>query len=175
MIMQYEIYLITAPGYWYIGSTTVGAKTRLHQHLAGWSGAKKLTAKIKMLGEDAFQMTVVEKGNGNPIEAEQRWYDFYISIFGSHTSLNGKRPSNWDGYMLEHGHTEDTKLKISAALKGRPQSSELIAKRSAALMGHATSAETRAKISNTLTGHTQSEETRAKRSASMKRYHAGKN
>jgi hypothetical protein len=172
--MQYEIYLITAPGYWYVGSTTVGAAIRLRQHVSGSSGAKKLYAKIQELGVEAFHQVVVEASVGNPIEAEQRWYDFY-KAHDARQTLNGKRPSGWDGYMLEHGHSEDTKRRIGDALRGRAQSPELIAKRSAALIGHSISEETRAKINNALTGHIQSEETRAKRSASMKRYHAGKN
>lgn len=52
-------------------------------------------------------------------------------------------------------HSEETKIKISAAQKGKPkgpQSAETIQKRVASLLGHNVSEETRAKISAANTG-----------------------
>jgi hypothetical protein len=90
MQVEYEIYRLTAPGCWYVGATTIGAQRRFQRHLAGRGGAKKLYEKIQELGTEAFELTVIERGSGNPTTAEQRCYDECLA--GPGESLNGQRP-----------------------------------------------------------------------------------
>jgi hypothetical protein len=91
--VAYEIYLLSAPGFWYVGSTSIGVERRLQRHLSGRGGAKKLYAKIQELGAAAFTLTVVERARGNPTEAEQCWYDFFVSV-GSGQPLQ-QRPGGY--------------------------------------------------------------------------------
>jgi hypothetical protein len=163
IVKPYVVYLITTPGFWYAGSTTIGAKKRFKQHMGsgGQSGAPLLVAKVKELGSDAFHQTIVERGSGDPLEAEQRWYDFYLAHDARQT-LNGKRPDSWDGSFRGKTHTPEAKAKISAATIGNTRGKgivftpERLAKMSAAAKGNThtkgwkfgpPSAERRAKIS----------------------------
>ena len=187
---SYEIYLIEAVGFWYIGSTTIGAQERFHQHLSRRL-APLLGSKITELGEEAFSITIVDSGVGNPIKAEQKWYDHYLSNDFRET-LNSRRPGGWPnpptGYhhtpeaitkikearfrqapnRLGIKHTEETKAKMSIAHQDHLVSAETRDKISAAHLGRIVSPETRAKISINQQGRIFSPETRAKISASVK-------
>ncbi len=153
MDSRYEIYLITAPGYWYVGSTTRGAARRWREHLAGsHSNARYLQAAMRELGKDVFHQTVVESGVGDPIAAEQRWYDFFKNHDARQT-LNGKRPAGeWTNSSYER--TPEVRAKISASLMGHHYN-----------RGIPKSPEHRAKLSEANTGKIQSPETIAKRVA----------
>jgi len=172
MYVHYEIYLLTAPGYWYVGSTTIGTQHRFARHLAGHSNAPILWKKIQELGSDAFSVITLEGERGDPIEAEQRWYDWYLANDPRQT-LNGKRPDGWDNSMRGKLHTPETKAKMSASHRGHPVSPETRAKMQKANRGKTVTSETRAKISAAKKGQvpwnkgkTHSPETRAKISAS---------
>jgi hypothetical protein len=135
--VDYEVYLITAPGYWYVGSTTRGAQRRFKEHLSGAnSHAPRLTAKVRSLGQNAFQQIIVEAGYGDPIEAERRWYDFYITHDARHT-LNSRPPGGWPD-NLGRVRPERERAKISASMKGRQQTAEHKANVRAALVGKTT-------------------------------------
>jgi group I intron endonuclease len=69
------------------------------------------------------------------------------------------------GSSLGVKHSDETRAKVSAALRGRIVSPETRAKRSAARRGRIASFETRAKIGAANRGHIASPETRAKMSA----------
>lgn len=171
-VKNYEIYLITAPGYWYVGSTRIGAARRLAVHRRGAGGAKYLYAKMDELGVGAFGQTVVESSEGDQIEAEQRWYDFYIG-HDSRQTLNGKRPGGWDGHDAWSGRerSAETRAKISASLTGRERSAEHCAKISAGKTGKVhgpPSEETKAKMSAAHKGRKRSPETCAKIGAAHK-------
>lgn len=175
MMHNYEIYLITTPGYWYVGSTIKGAQKRFAQHLGGKkSGAPRLQKKIRELGLDAFQLTIVERAKGDPIEAEQRWYDFYLAHDARQT-LNGKRPGGFDGWNFGIPNSPEHRAKIGAAHRGMKRTPETGQRISAAKMGHSVSEEARQKISAALTGRvgvrlgaTQTEESKAKMSATQR-------
>lgn len=120
METSYEIYLITAPGYWYVGCASgklSTAKKRFTQHMGGVksSGAPKLCSAIQEIGKESFHQVVVERGCGNPLEAEQAWYDFYFA-HDARQSLNSHRPGGTPnaGRKLSAEH----KAKISAAHVG---------------------------------------------------------
>jgi len=174
MDRDFEIYLITAPRYWYIGSTTRGASLRFSEHLRGpHSHAPLLQAAIRELGIEAFHQTVVQQRHGNPIEAEQRWYDFYKDHDARQT-LNGKRPAGeWTNSSYER--TPEVRAKISATLMGHsynrgiPKSAEHRAKLSAANTGKVQSAEQVAKRVAKNTGQKRTEEFSAHQRAAIER------
>jgi group I intron endonuclease len=139
MYVHYEIYLLTAPGYWYVGSTTIGARNRFKLHASGQGHAPILKAKIQELGWEAFSSTILEQDNGDPIEAEQRWYDWYLAN-DSRQTLNGKRPGSWGSGMKGKTHSPEARAKVSKAQQqiphvGRPHTAEAKAKMSAARKG----------------------------------------
>lgn len=172
MDFPYEIYLITAPGYWYVGSASgkSSASKRFRQHLTGVkSGARMLSLKIKELGSDAFRQTVVERGVGDPIQAEQNWYDFYLSHDARQT-LNGRRPGKWDGFMLGREITPEHRAKLSAAAKlrpGIPHTPEAKAKMSAFQKGRPKSPEHAAAVGRSHRGKVVSLETRRNMSLAL--------
>ena len=165
MQRSYEIYVIESDAHWYIGSASGkhNAAYRFKMHCAGHGNARQLYSKLQELGVECFQQTVLESGYGDPIEAEQRWYEWYVANDPRQT-LNLRSPSHWgeprphtpeelqkmsdarQGYRA----TPETRRKMSEAQKGRIFSDEHRAKISAAKKGHPTSPETRAKISAAL-------------------------
>lgn len=134
---KYEIYLLTIPGYWYIGSTARGASHRLSRHLNGSAGADQLHKKIKEVGKNHVSMTVVEKGDYGRYESEQAWYDFYFAHDARQT-LNGRRPCDWGGGFDGKHHTPETREKMSQAAIGRKNTLEQNAKISQAKQGNKT-------------------------------------
>lgn len=159
----YEIYVIESGDYWYVGSTTRGAQKRRQEHYRGHGRAPLLAAKIQELGSAAFQQTVLEQDHGDPIEGEQRWYDWYLAN-DSRQTLNGKRPDSWDGSRRGTHHTPEARAKMSASSLGKPSPNK----------GKSTPAATRAKISASLRGQPSANkgvpktpEHRAKLSAAM--------
>jgi hypothetical protein len=148
-----------------------GARGRFAKHLSGQGRAPKLWEKIQELGGGAFQQTIIEAEDGNPIEAEQRWYDWYLANDPRQT-LNGRRPGGWDDYGV--GRTPwnkgkprslETRAKISTAKRGKAAWNK--GKSLPSLQGIPRSAETRAKISASNRGQTPSLESRAKMSAAQ--------
>jgi hypothetical protein len=152
---RYDIYLITnsVDDYWYVGSTVRGAKRRFREHVLG-SGAPRLTAKIQELGVEAFSQAVVEIGQGSPLEAEQRWYDFGVECGAGHPLQY--RPYTWQEQTVE------SKAKISASLTGRERTSEHRANLSSSLTGRTLSPEHCQKMSENRTGKTNTEESKDK-------------
>ena len=150
--VKYDIYLIEAPGLWYVGSTTIGVSNRFHQHLTRRK-APILGSKIIELGPEAFTVTTLERGFGNPLLAEQRWYDVMMAEDVRQT-MNCRRPGGWPTPPRGRKHTPEAIAKIKAARAVQPpnrlgikHTPETRAKMSASRMGHPTSPETRAKIS----------------------------
>jgi hypothetical protein len=169
MIEAYEIYLITGPECWYVGSTTVGAQKRFERHMTGKGGAPRLKAKVAELGPEAFQQIIIEEDFGDPIEAEQRWYDWYLANDLRQT-LNAKRPDSWDGFSRGKSLTPQHRRHISEANMGRVPTPETRIRLSEGHKGISPSSDTKAKLSaankgkkNAL-GHKQSNEHRAKSS-----------
>jgi hypothetical protein len=138
---RFEIYLIATPHYWYVGSTTIGSNKRFERHMAGQSNAPILWKKIQTLGSDAFHLTVLEQGRGDPIEAERRWYDWYIAN-DSRQTLNGKRPNTWGVAM-----TPAVREKIAEAHRGTKHSMRSRHRMRDAHLGKPLSAEHIARIS----------------------------
>ncbi len=110
---QAEIYLITTPGYWYVGCTTVGYKQRLRQHSAASSGCVRLRDKIRELGLKAFTVSVLETVRREDAhEAELRWYYYFLDL-NHGENLNSHRPGAYPE------PTPERNAKLSRALKGR--------------------------------------------------------
>lgn len=171
--MRYEIYLIHSRDYWYVGSTTRGAIKRRNEHYAGRGRAPLLKAKIRELGSEAFSFRVLEVGMGDPIQAEQKWYDWKLTT-DVRQSLNSKRPDSWDGWNRGKPFSSEAREKMSLAHAGKkrsPHSAETLEKMSRTKKGkpgHPQSSETRAKISAALKGRSRSPEIRAKISATKR-------
>jgi hypothetical protein len=89
--VTYEVYLIGNRNHWYVGSTNRDAMTRFKELTYG-TNPSPVRAKLRELGPDAFELTVLERSStGDPIEAEARWYDWYLAHDPRQT-LNGHRP-----------------------------------------------------------------------------------
>ena len=151
--MMYEIYLIEGPGCWYVGSTTRGAKLRFEEHMRGKSGAPKLNGRVAYLGSEAFTVSVLETGAGEPLPAEQHWYDIGI-VTDSRECLNVLRPGWGQGSLVP----SEVRARISETLKGRVPWNK----------GLTTSATTRAKQSAAKKGKSHSAEWVANQAAAQR-------
>lgn len=180
----YEIYIIASEDYWYVGSASgkTTATKRFTAHLKGKGRAYLLWGAIQKLGASSFTQKILEKGVGNPVEAEQKWYDWYLAN-DSRNTLNGRRPGAWDGHIhsaielekmrqaqIGRRHTLESREKMSAwqigrtpPNKGVPHTIEARIKMSQAHVGRpAPSLSTRKKMSAAQIGRTHSEETKTK-------------
>src|SRR5690606_28136727 len=91
----------------------------------------------------------------------------FMSENGKHTS----KDYSWIKSTLDYSHSDETKMKISNASKGKPQSEETKIKRAIANTGKVRTEETKAKISAAQKGKprkSQSKTSNAKRSAALK-------
>jgi hypothetical protein len=179
--VSYEIYLITAPGYWYVGSTTRGADERFKEHKRGKS--IPFHAQMREIGVDNFSMVVLESGTGDPLAAERGWYDLYAESEDHGSTLNARRPSGWPemtpevcakiaatktGVLLSETH----KRNIGLSSRGRACSPETRAKMSAAHKGKVLTPEHRAQISKAHKGKPLTQEHKDKLSQAQKRHYA---
>jgi hypothetical protein len=179
---DFEIYLITAPGYWYVGSTRVGHQKRFAQHKKPRSGCIRLREKMTELGSDAFSIQLLEKGIGDPLGAEASWYERCLEELPG-TTLNSRRPGAYPEKSLAGReriaeaarqrtgwhHSEEAKKKIAAKAIGRVDSNHTRVRRSTSHIGLKHSATTRQSISKALRGRKFTDETRAKMAESAKR------
>lgn len=111
--VPYEIYVVESADHWYVGSTTRGFERRFRMHMAGYGGAPLLRQRVGALGERAFSVRRLESSVGDPMPAEQAWYDWHLAN-DSRSSLNTRRPGAFPA------HTDVTRAKISAAKSGIP-------------------------------------------------------
>lgn len=121
---DYAIYVITSTDYWYVGSSA-GAHSsperRFAAHLNGYGGAPLLHERIMDIGPAVFELEVLERGYGDPIAAEARWFDLGLAT-ETRKCLNRRRPGITDGYWLNHELTRAHRAHIGAALRGRRRS-----------------------------------------------------
>lgn len=152
----------TANGKSYIGQTWQTLEERWRRHRSKSSCIKLKNALMKY-GADRFviaPLTKELKTQEDADAAERYWIGYFNSIE--------------DGYNIREGgskgkHSEETKIKISEALKGTTRGSpskETKEKMSKANLGKRRSEETRAKIKKANLGKHLSEETKAKISES---------
>jgi hypothetical protein len=132
----------------YVG-WTLNVKRRIHQHLTSTKTGRDQTYcgqwKRSLLKAGVTPLlTVIETGNGDGwITAETFWIRHYRKRFGA--SLTNHTEGG-EGFRAKH--TDATKLKMSAAQKGRPKnrSPEHTTNLMAALQQRQWSAETRAQM-----------------------------
>ena len=123
----------------YIGQTTKGLEHRRKQHEKS-NDNKKFHIALKEKGLDEFKWEVLEDNiqEAKLLERERYWAKVFDACKNGY---NGKNiqcfPRNAAANMKGKHHSEETKIKISNALKG-----------------HLISNETKNKISNTLQGNT---------------------
>lgn len=158
MERPYEIYLIESPGCWYVGSASGknNAAYRFKMHCAGHGNARLLYSKLQELGVDCFTQTVLESGYGDPIAAEQRWYDLYKAN-DKRQMLNLRSPSSWGE---PRPHTLEELQKMSDARQGYRATPETRKKQSDALKGRKITWGD--KIGAAKRGHHHTNETKAK-------------
>ena len=149
----------------YVGSA-VAVNRRWNAHRcnlrAGNHPCRHLQNAHVKYGEVAFDWEIVEfvEDKNSLLAREQFWIDFFQPAYNKRTIANS---------CLGVKRSEESRLRMSLAQRGRKQSPETKAKRSAALKGKPRSAEVRAKISAARVGTRHSAESRAKMSESAKR------
>lgn len=146
----------------YVGSA-VDLKRRKTRHFSelrtGKHNNRHLQAAWVKYGEQAFVFVVVEElpDDADLLAAENVWlkehvgkdycYNLGVDATAPMTGMGGELSPTW-GYE----HTEDAKVRIGIAAKGRKFTEETNKKKTAHLIGKPKSAEIRAKISVTLSG-----------------------
>jgi hypothetical protein len=97
--MPVDIYLLTAPGYWYVGSTQTGLARRFQRHLHGQGGAPLVKERVQELGRGVWQIALLEGAVPDRLEAERRWYDYHLATQPGQT-LNFHRPGAYPSQSL---------------------------------------------------------------------------
>lgn len=149
----------------YVGQT-VSMKTRLSGHLTllrrGSHSNRHLQGSFDQYGERSFYFYIAEFCSVESLtDREQFWIDFF-----GNSRLYNIAPAG--GSCLGITHTEETRLKVSLANKGRKQAKHVI---DAVRLSNSTrplKPETRAKLSAALRRRVISDETRKKLSAANK-------
>jgi len=182
--MGYKIYLVSAPGYWYVGQTRRTLAQRFRDHKRPDNGCGRLRDKMQELGSDAFTIELLQEVTRDAHEAELRWYRYLIEN-GRGQTLNGCTPGAYPDPTPERNakisashtgmrHTEASRAKMSAQRKGRKMSSESSTKKRVAMqgkqnaLGYLHTPEAIAKIAAASRGRTHTPATRAKMSESAK-------
>lgn len=117
----------------YIGSS-IHIKRRISEHKRALLNNRHENSHLQRAwnkyGENNFEFEVLEKYDGNNINElrllEQYWMDWYKSYERSRGYNISKYAEGSGGYIV----SEETKQKISRALKGKPQSKEVRMQRS---------------------------------------------
>ena len=154
-VVIYAISRSTTPdSFRYVGKTAQAPQRRFRQHLLK---NKLKTAKdcwLLRVGLDnaTVRLTVLEVCNSASANSREIYWIARLKTDG-HLLLNGTEGG--DGGCK----TEETKAKLSTALKGRVQSPEFCAKISAANKGKRLSAEHKLKIAAALSGRKRPPET----------------
>lgn len=163
-MMYGQIYKVTnlLNGFSYIGQTTQNVKMRWKQHcraaLASKCARGVLHQSIRKNGHKNFVIEIIgvafTKAELDALEI------YFISGFNTREPHGYNRVSGGS-----HGrHNERTRLKISAAHKGRKCLQHVIESNRLRMLGATVSRETRAKISASLRGRPLTAETKAKMS-----------
>lgn len=170
--MNSGIYKIThiASGKVYVGlSKNLKDRARSHwYHLRETRHANTyLQAAYNKYGEDAFTLEIVEYV---PVEKLTEREAFWISHYNSLSTGNGYNiqipREDGKGYAM----TEETKRKLSEALKGKKHSEESKQRMSLAQQGRTATEETKRKLSIAKTGFKHSEQARQKMSVAHTGY-----
>lgn len=147
----------------YIGSS-VSCEKRWNEHrrslASGKHHSRYLQSSYKKYGKENFDFSIIEfvDDRDSLTKREQVWIDFFKPKY------NGRPIAN---SPLGTKHTEQTKLKMSAAHKGKIFSKNHCANISKAKKGKSISDAQKILISNSLKGHNPTDETRKKLSASL--------
>lgn len=109
----------------YVGSAAKSLSKRMLSHRyylrKGMHPNKHLQASWKKYGESVFEFEVIERCHPSLcLNREQYWIDFYRAYEKS----RGYNKSPVAGSPLGFKHTEETRIKVSVALKGKPKSDE---------------------------------------------------
>lgn len=148
----------------YVGSA-VNFEKRKTRHIwrlrRGDHVNKHLQSAWNKYGESSFVFVLIQEvpESEDLLAAENVWlhehvgkpycYNKAVDATAPATGMFGEKNSMWGKTFV---HTEDAKLRISAASKARVQSEAEKAKRRNTMKGHAVSTETRLKLSKALSG-----------------------
>jgi group I intron endonuclease len=145
----------------YIGQTTKSVKSRVGCHCAS-KGCRYLSSAIKKYGINNFSIGVLGCYPIAEIDAMER------KFIADRNTLVPNGYNLQTGGMVKHTCSEETRLRLSNANKGRKQSKEHIQRRMCAHIGCHRSPETCHNIGKASKGRVLSEETRLKISAKSK-------
>lgn len=154
----------TKTGKLYIGSAVrISRRWDRHRHMLrnGSHHSPILQAAYNKYGAPAFDWNIIEYVDDKKqlLAREQFWLDFFNPVYNVSSVATS---------VLGVKRSDEARLRMSLAQKGKKQSLATIERRSAALKGHVVTDETRKKISSSHMGIRPSEATRAKQSAAKK-------
>lgn len=161
---SFIVYKHTSPsGKVYIGITQRTPNQRFQSNGYGYKSNEHFYRAIKKYGWNNFKHEILYSGLSKEIACK-----IEIELIAKHNSTDGKY-----GYNIATGGehpmlSEETKKKLSEAMKGRVVSEEERKKMSDRMKGQILSEETRRKISEAKRGHIHSEETCRKLSEANK-------
>jgi group I intron endonuclease len=154
----------------YIGQS-VHIEARLNAHISmlrgGYDDSLVLQNAWNKYGEDNFKYYILEECFEEELNDKEK---YWIKELKTHVSFGGYNISmGGSSGMLGRKHTDESRKKMSEALKGRTISEETKKNMSKSMMGHVASEETKKKMSISLSGennpnfgHPRSEEVKEK-------------
>ena len=146
----------------YVGKTGGPLSTRLWQHMASAKRPdmkqRRLASWIRSLGgrRPAIEALEADPPDGANA-AERRWIALARWCGARLTNMT----DGGDGQSPGYSPSAETRVKVSASLRGRPVSAETRAKLSASNTGHQVAGETRRKIGDANRGRRWTEDQRA--------------
>jgi len=144
------VYVIenTVNSSYYVGKTQ-DVERRFASHLKeGEKGNyhSRIANSIRKHGKENFNIQVIEECGENWREREKYWIQLYRELAGNHC-LNMTEGGDGGDFFSGRAHSDETKRKISEALKGKVLCDETKQKMSEAQKGKKLSDETKFKIS----------------------------
>lgn len=180
------MYKHTSPnGKIYIGITKHEPEKRWKANGNGYRCQPVFWRAIKKYGWDNFEHEILEENL--TLEEALHLESEYIKLFDSNNPKHGYNRNSGgfgnigrvytdeDRKKLSEAHknpSEETRQKISIAVKGRKVSDETREKMSNSRLGHSTSSGTKEKISQANTGKVRTDEVKKKISDSLKQFYA---
>lgn len=154
----WSVYIIedTIKHKYYVGACRdVNKRWTKHRHLARYPDRVKdfaLYDEMRNRSLDDFTLTIIETGLSQraalDLESSIIISENTLVPYGYNMQAKGAKRLDRDG--LARHHTSETKARMSAAMSGRKQSPEHLAKLSAIRKGRTHSAESKAKLSKSL-------------------------
>lgn len=147
---MFQVYTIVnlVNGKMYIGCTTSTLRTRWrkHKNFAAKGNKYSIQKAIRKYGEENFSIRMIEtySSKDEMLRGEINWID-YFNTYNSQYGYN--ESSGGECFMLGKKHSDEAKLKMSLASRGKPKSEAHRQALSEANMGNTLSEDTKKKLS----------------------------